>query len=98
MFRPVSTKLALEVPFGYYALVVSPKDLISERYIIALPSVIEWDYHGEVKIHLAISESEGLPWKLVFPGERIAQLIVLPKQEVVFKQVFSQKSKEERNF
>lgn len=73
----IGTGLAVEVPTGYGAFLFARSGL-AIKHGIALANgvgVIDADYRGEVKVGLINLSSE--PYE-IRPGERIAQLVLLP--------------------
>lgn len=72
---PVSTGLAVEIPYGYVGLIhprsgLAFKDGIT---VVNAPGTIDAGYRGEIKVALSslmVSQYE------VKPGDRIAQLVV----------------------
>ena len=79
----VRTGLALEIPEGYFGAIFARSGLSTKNGL--RPSnclgVIDCDYRGEVLIPLH-NDSEYV--QTVFQGDRIAQLIVLPYQDLYF--------------
>lgn len=77
------TDLALEIPDGYFGLVV-PRSSIAKKSIRQTNSVgvIDSNYRGEILVKM-ISTTDVVP--AVFKeGERFAQLLILPVPEVGF--------------
>jgi len=73
----IPTGLALEVPEGYGAFLFARSGL-AVKHGITLSNgvgVVDADYRGEVKVGLVNLSSE--PYEIK-PGERIAQLVLLP--------------------
>jgi len=73
----IPTGLAMEVPEGYGAFLFARSGL-AVRHGIALSNgvgVVDADYRGEVKVGLVNLSAEAYEIK---PGERIAQLVLLP--------------------
>lgn len=77
------TDLALEIPEGYYGAIV-PRSSISKKSLRILnsPCTIDAGYRGEVTVKL-MSTTDVVP-QIYKPGERFAQLIILPVPEVTF--------------
>lgn len=84
-YRTVGTGFGIELPPDHVGLVCSRSGLAAGEGIFVLnsPGVIDEDYRGELKVIIA-----RLPYNLLWPsldpyeikpGDRIAQLMVLPK-------------------
>jgi dUTP pyrophosphatase len=68
---------AVAIPEGFVGL-VAPRSGLAARYSVTVgnaPGVIDSDYRGEVKV---ILRNEGRRAFFVRPGDRIAQLIIMP--------------------
>lgn len=79
----VPAGIALQIPKGYGGFIVARGGLAAKKGIVLANGVgiIDNDYTGEVKILLEnISDKD----YTVKPGERIAQLIVMPVEAVNF--------------
>lgn len=76
------TGISLELPDGYGAFVQPRSGLGLHHGVVALTGVIDTDYRGRIAVVLVNLGNE--PYT-VRPGDRIAQLVVLPvpKLEVV---------------
>jgi dUTP pyrophosphatase len=77
----VATGVALEIPPAHAGLVL-PRSGLAARHGIALvnsPGLIDSGYRGEVKVLLLNTDRER-PFQ-VEPGDRIAQLVVIPLAE-----------------
>ncbi|MDX6699669.1 MAG: dUTP pyrophosphatase [Solirubrobacteraceae bacterium] len=73
----VGTGIALEVPAGHAALVL-PRSGLAARHGISLvnaPGLIDAGYRGEVRVLLLNTGDEAFE---VSPGDRIAQLLLVP--------------------
>ena len=72
----VPTGLCAEIPHGYAALVCPRSGLASNNQITVLngPGVVDSDYRGEIKVLLV---NHGLNIYEIYPGARIAQLVVV---------------------
>lgn len=77
----IRTGLKIELPRDYFALVTPRSGLAVQHGITILntPGTIDADYRGELHVILHNTGRETLP---VFPGMRIAQLVVLPRPRV----------------
>jgi dUTP pyrophosphatase len=83
----VGTGLAVAIPEGYAGF-VQPRSGLAARHGIAVvnsPGLIDSGYRGEIKIVLLNTDRERT--FVAGPGERIAQLVVLPVPEVVAREV-----------
>jgi dUTP pyrophosphatase len=68
---------AIEIPHGYVGL-ICPRSGLATKYNITVmnaPGVIDSDYRGEIAVTLV---NHGDISYLVQPGERIAQLLIMP--------------------
>jgi dUTP pyrophosphatase len=77
----VSTGLALEIPPGHAGLVL-PRSGLAARHGIALvnaPGLIDSGYRGEIKVLLLNTDAKRA--FEVSPGDRIAQLLLVPYAE-----------------
>jgi dUTP pyrophosphatase len=77
-----STGLAVAIPPGYAGF-VQPRSGLAARHGIALvnsPGLIDSGYRGEIKVVLLNTDRERE--FVAQPGERIAQLVVLPVPEI----------------
>jgi dUTP pyrophosphatase len=76
------TGLAVAIPEGYAGF-VQPRSGLAARHGIALvnsPGLIDSGYRGEIKVVLLNTDREHQ--FVAEPGERIAQLVVLPVPEI----------------
>lgn len=80
------TGLALEIPTGYFGLLV-PRSSISKKSLMLVTgaSVIDSDYRGEITAKFR-STTDVVP-AIMKPGERFAQLIILPLPEYEIEEV-----------
>ncbi len=74
-FVPVATGTTIAIPPGYYGQVASRSGLALRDKITAFPGVIDADYRGEV---LVLLSNDGTAPRRIEPGDRIAQLLILP--------------------
>jgi dUTP pyrophosphatase len=77
----VGTAIAIEVPAGHAGLVV-PRSGLASRHGIALvnsPGVIDSGYRGELRV-LLLNTDRARSFE-VEPGDRIAQLVLIPVAE-----------------
>ena len=81
----VHTGLAVEIPAGYVGLVCARSGL-AVKHGLALSNgvgVIDSDYRGEIQVGLVNLGSETYTLQ---PGERLAQLMILPVAQAAFVQ------------
>ena len=84
--KMISTGLAMELPEGTFGAIF-PRSGISTKRGLAPANkvgVCDSDYRGEYKVALH-NHSEVTQW--VNPGERIAQLIIMPFVDVCFNEI-----------
>ena len=80
------TGLAFEIPKGYFGAIFARSGLSTREGLrpSTCVSVIDADYRGEVTVALHNdSEHERYIWK----GNRVAQLVILPCQDIDWKEV-----------
>ena len=77
----IGTGLSFEVPTGYVMLVFSRSGhgFKSGIRFVNCVGVIDSDYRGEVRVGL---RNDGITPYIVQPGERVAQAMILPAQQV----------------
>ena len=83
----VPTGLAVAIPEGYAGF-VQPRSGLAARHGIAIvnaPGLIDSGYRGEIQVVLLNTDREET--FTAEPGERIAQLVVLPVPEVALREV-----------
>ena len=82
------TGLALALPEGYVGLVFARSGLATKRNLAPANKVgvIDSDYRGELMVPL---HNHGKDVQTVLPGERIAQLAVIPYLTATFTEVES---------
>jgi dUTP diphosphatase len=83
----VSTGLAIAIPEGYAGF-VQPRSGLAARDGIAVvnsPGLIDSGYRGEIQVILLNTDRERT--FVAGPGERIAQLVVLPVPELGVREV-----------
>lgn len=80
----ISAGFALEIPEGFAGFVFARSGLASKSGLAPANKVgvIDSDYRGEVKVALY---NHGAEVKQVSPGERIAQLIIMPYYKAEFE-------------
>ena len=82
----ISTGISMEIPEGYVGLVFARSGLACKNGLRLCNSVgvIDADYRGEIKVVLH-NDSEYV--REIKPGERVAQMIVMPYPKVSFIEV-----------
>ena len=83
----IGTGLRVALPDGYLAFVV-PRSGLAVKHGISIvnsPGTIDAGYRGEIKVPL-INTDKDQPFEIQ-PGDRIAQLIVMPVSRAVFRPV-----------
>ena len=80
------TDIALEIPVGYFGAIFARSGLSTKRGLrpANCVGVIDPDYRGEILVPLYNDSNCGQEIKA---GERIAQLIILPYQSILFTEV-----------
>ena len=82
----INTGIAIEIPEGYCGLIFARSGIATKRHLAPANKVgvIDADYRGEVKVALHNHSSLDAT---VEPGERIAQLAVIPFLSATFEEV-----------
>ena len=80
---PVSLKLKMEIPSGYFGKIYPRSSLLKEQFISCDARAIDSDFRDSVLVLMMNNSNKPL---LIKPGQRIAQ-IAFHKKEVVFKNV-----------
>ena len=82
----IGTGLSIEIPNGYFGAIFARSGLATKQGLrpANCVGVCDSDYRGEYIIALHNDTDEA---KLIMPGERIAQLVVMPFLEVEFNEV-----------
>lgn len=85
----IPTGISIEIPEGYVGLVFARSGLAFKRGLAPANKVgvIDSDYRGEIKVALHCHGGAGV--KNIEPGERIAQLVILPYVKAEFEEVDS---------
>jgi dUTP pyrophosphatase len=80
--------LFIELPLGYEAQVRPRSGLAIKQGITCLnsPGTVDSDYRGEIKVIMINLSQEEQP---IQPGDRIAQMIVAPVEQIRWKPVDS---------
>jgi dUTP pyrophosphatase len=84
-FVEYNTGISINIPNGYVGLVY-PRSSISNMKGLSLCNsvgVIDSGYSGEVKLRFNHKKDS----KIYLPGDRVAQLMVIPRPNIYFKQV-----------
>lgn len=82
----IPTGLAFELPDGYFAGLFARSGLATKEGLrpANCVSVCDADYRGEYMIPIHNDSDE---WRNINPGDRIAQMILLPCQSLIFEEV-----------
>lgn len=80
------TGIAVELPEGHGALVQPRSGLARDHGVYAITGVIDNDYRGVIKVTLVNAGQQ--PYEIL-PGDRIAQLVVIPVASVAVVEVAS---------
>lgn len=80
----VGTGVSIALPDGYVAFVV-PRSGLAFKHgitIVNAPGTVDAGYRGEIKVSL-LNTDQSVPYE-INPGDRIAQLIVMPVTRATF--------------
>lgn len=82
----IPTGLAMEIPEGYFGGVFARSGLASKESLrpANCVGVVDADYRGEVKVAL---HNDGDVVRVITPGQKVAQLVVVPFLSVEFDEV-----------
>lgn len=82
----IHTGIAIEIPDGYFGAVFARSGLASKQGLrpANCVGVCDSQYRGEYMVAL---HNDSIASRTVFPGDRIAQLIVIPYLNVNFNEV-----------
>lgn len=82
----IPTGLAFELPDGYFAGLFARSGLATKEGLrpANCVSVCDADYRGEYMVPIHNDSDE---WRNINPGDRIAQMILLPCQSLIFEEV-----------
>jgi len=75
---------ALEPPPGWCALIMGRSGLMKTKGIIGQLGLIDGDYRGEVGI---VMMNHGVNHCLIKKGQRMGQLVLIPKPHITLRQV-----------
>ncbi|MBS0313791.1 MAG: dUTP diphosphatase [Proteobacteria bacterium] len=84
------TGLAIHLDDPGYAALILPRSGLGHKHGIVLGNLvglIDSDYQGELMVSCWNRNATGGPSFVIEPGERIAQLVVVPVQQVGFEEV-----------
>ena len=82
----ISTGIACQIPKGHYGQFFGRSGLADKWGVAVLGGVIDCTYRGEVKIILMNLGEKELSVK---PGDKIAQMVILPVPEITVEEVIS---------
>jgi dUTP pyrophosphatase len=79
----IKTDLQIEIPDGFFGAVISRSGLASKKgiHVLNSPGIIDSDYRGCVGVVLHNANRE---YYTILPGDRVAQLIIIPFLPVDF--------------
>ena len=82
----IPTGLAMEIPEGYFGGIFARSGLASKEGLrpANCVGVVDADYRGEVKVAL---HNDSISSRTIVPGQKIAQLVVVPFLSVFFEEV-----------
>ena len=82
----IGTGLAMDLPYGYFGAIFARSGIATKRGLrpANCVGVCDFDYKGEYIVAVHNDSNETMT---VLAGERIAQLILLPYQDIDFKEV-----------
>ena len=82
----IPTGLAMEIPEGYFGGIFARSGLASKESLrpANCVGVVDADYRGEVKVAL---HNDGDVVRTITPGQKVAQLVVVPFLSVEFDEV-----------
>ena len=82
----VPTGLAMEIPEGYFGGIFARSGLASNEALrpANCVGVVDADYRGEIKVAL---HNDGDEVRTITPGQKVAQLVVIPFLSVEFEEV-----------
>ena len=81
----IPTGLAMELPDGVFGAVYARSGIATKEGLAPANKVgvIDWDYRGEIMVSLHNHSDE---YRIVEPGQRIAQLIIQPYIRAIYKE------------
>ena len=83
--KMIPTGLSMEIPSGYFGAVYARSGLAAKESLrpANCVGVVDSDYRGPVMVAL---HNDGRIPRIVYPGERIAQLVIMPYLAVEFEE------------
>ena len=84
--KVIKTNIAVEIPAGYFGGIY-PRSGLSTKQGLTLVNcvgVIDADYRGDIRVPLINLSRQ---WRIIDPGERVAQIIVQPCECVQWAEV-----------
>jgi len=75
----VYTGVSIAMPEDYFALVLPRSGLATKQGVLAATGVIDSDYRGMIGVTLFAHSFGDYKRYLIKPGDRVAQLVFLPK-------------------
>jgi dUTP pyrophosphatase len=82
----VPTGLAVAVPPGWCG-VIAGRSGLAVRGVVVLGGVIDHGYAGEVAVLLGVLAGIGMPGVSFEPGDRVAQMLIVPVPEAIVVEV-----------
>ena len=84
--KVIKTNIAVEIPAGYFGGIYPRSGLSTKQglTLINCVGVIDADYRGDIRIPLINLSRQ---WRIIDPGERVAQIIVQPCERVQWAEV-----------
>lgn len=81
----IGTGIAVAIPEGYWGGIFARSGLATKQGLrpANCVGVIDSDYRGEVKVAV---HNDSLHTREIKDGERIAQLVILPRFDVIFEE------------
>ena len=82
----IKTNIAVEIPAGYFGGVYPRSGLSTKQglTLINCVGVIDADYRGDIRVPLINVSPQ---WRIIEPGERVAQLIIQPCKSIQWAEV-----------
>ena len=86
--KKIGTGICLEIPEGYFGAIFARSGLAANRGLrpANCVGVIDPDYRGEIIVAL---HNDLAYDQIIHSGDRIAQLVILPRYDVAFKETNS---------
>ena len=79
----IPTGVSMEIPEGHVGIVTARSGATTEGKV-TLVGIIDSDYRGEIGLNVV---NMGIGWAEIVPGERLAQIVILPCYVAEFEQV-----------